>query len=922
MMITYGFPFCRIFWYAINKLNEYVTNRDVMFSDLIGALLAVSSARRIKKNEDIKSLTTKTLELLRKKLDNESSLSITMSDVARLIILLNESAISSVIDTETKRLLLERIETSIKTFSEKNELDESCVGVLTILITKLKEQGKLDALDELSTTDCNSTEVLSLLYVLMHNDTYLNRLKTNFGDKNPNTLWEATLFDNSLFPQAKVRIIESFNKHKDLETIDDFLAIISWIEGFTNFGKYNLFLEPPEFQVPKISESLDYLEDEFRDAIIVSRSQTDHEKYGCHGLIYLGKCLEPKNFGKKVLIDAVDSHKIFICGKTGSGKSYTAGVILEELAMSGLNIGAVIFDPAGTFYDINQEPTDEKHLNLLSKWGLSPISFKKITVFVPVSIYKLLSPEHKKFSKPFSISPADLDLDDWCHTFNIDPIKSPQADLLNKVIKLIRKGYTTFDGIEIPPKKKYSLDDMIYCIENSEEIQTKAYKSDTVNALRRKLEHAKSWKIFSSEGTPVTEISVGREISIIDLSFVDLDSVKALVTGLVARKIFDTRQAMYLASKLNKEVKEEIPITWIFIDEAHNFVAAEKITPATPHLIKYAKEGRKLGCSMVLITQQPSATNNQILSQIDLMISHTLSNRSDINAFKAKCPTKIPSEVDIDEALASLSTGTAIIASERHNRIFFSQIRPRLSKHAGKTSKPEIVDERFDFDTVKAEAKQTTEEIPFEEEEEEAPEITSKEISTAPEKELHTDISPKEPLKEESVPESLETSEGPEENLSAEESEYSSSEFPKIKKDELTEIVESVPPPLHVNAAPDLLADYAMRKILLKEKEQLYRNRYIAKYKTVVFGFFKEILRATLKVLKSYNFEFDRAYKLENVTVVRLTRNEEDIALIGLVPSEKTGFGMTIIFSTNKYLVIDEDSLFEEIDKELSANEE
>ncbi|MCD6485137.1 MAG: DUF87 domain-containing protein [Candidatus Odinarchaeota archaeon] len=907
-MITYGFPFCRNFWYTLNKLNEYLKTEDITISNLLTAFLITIRALNVKQDKKIETLQETISKLLREKRDIfRDSSSVTIDDVVKMIFILGEG--NKWIKDNVKEILLSNLSQVLESSSIMGLLDDSCLNLLQSLIVKLKNNEEFEPAEEPDVAvDCNHTKIAAAMYAVTGYEKYLDIIKENTAITDPLQTWESVFFLNLLFPTRKEQIIRAFNSHKNLEILDDFLAIISWISGFIEHGLYDLFLEAPEFKVPKISEPLDYLEDEFKDSIIISRSQTDHETYGCHGLIYVGKCIEPRNFGRKVLIDAVDSHRIFICGKTGSGKSYTAGVILEELAMSGLNIGAVIFDPAGTFYDINQEPTDEKHLNLLRKWGLSPISFTKVTVFVPVSIYKALTLEHKKFSKPFSISPADLDLDDWCHTFNIDPIKSPQADLLNKVIKLIRKGYTTSDGLEIPPKKKYSLDDMIYCIENAEVILSKAYKSDTINALRRKLEHAKTWKIFSSEGTPVSEISVSREISIIDLSFIDLDSVKALVTGLVARKIFDTRQAMYLASKLNKKVKETIPVTWIFIDEAHNFVAAEKVTPATPHLIKYAKEGRKLGCSMVLITQQPSATNNQILSQVDLMISHTLSNKSDITAFKARCPTKIPNEVDIDDALASLSTGTAIIASERHNRIFFSQIRPRLSKHAGKTSKPEIVNEKFDFDTVKSEERHFPEELPFTEEKEEHLEPIKPEESPEIKEEVKFEETKEfEPLAEE---------------FTVEREEYPSEEVPEVKKDEFEEIIESIPPPLHVDAAPDLLADYAIRKIVLQEKDQLYRNPYVAKYKTVVFGYFKEILRAVLKVLKQYNFSFNRTYKLENVTVVRLKRNEDDVALIGLVPSAKAGFGLAIIFSTRRHLDIDEDSLFDEIDSEMSESEE
>ncbi|MFH8120731.1 MAG: hypothetical protein QXX07_01255, partial [Candidatus Aenigmatarchaeota archaeon] len=69
---------------------------------------------------------------------------------------------------------------------------------------------------------------------------------------------------------------------------------------------------------------------------IVGRLKEDREKFGnkCSG--YLGKHIvgtgEDAHLTTKVFIDLLRCHVILISGKRGTGKSYDAGVIAEEIA--------------------------------------------------------------------------------------------------------------------------------------------------------------------------------------------------------------------------------------------------------------------------------------------------------------------------------------------------------------------------------------------------------------------------------------------------------------------------------------------------------------------------------------------------------------------------------------------------------------
>ena len=69
--------------------------------------------------------------------------------------------------------------------------------------------------------------------------------------------------------------------------------------------------------------------------IVIGRTPSDLKTYGIEGTIFLGKHLvgsgEDAHLTNPVRMDVARPHVILICGKRGSGKSYTGAVIAEEI---------------------------------------------------------------------------------------------------------------------------------------------------------------------------------------------------------------------------------------------------------------------------------------------------------------------------------------------------------------------------------------------------------------------------------------------------------------------------------------------------------------------------------------------------------------------------------------------------------------
>nr|NHJ83851.1 DUF87 domain-containing protein [Asgard group archaeon] len=344
------------------------------------------------------------------------------------------------------------------------------------------------------------------------------------------------------------------------------------------------------------------------DAIILGRGGGVIKEIGCQGTLYLGRVSEKGShdlYGKKVLIDAAYPHVIFISGHRGSGKSYTLGVIAEELAKADLGVGIILVDPIGIFWALKNENTDVNENLLLERWGLKPDFVKNIEVFAPIGIYKEYGDE--TMDSPFALKPSDLHIEDWCRTFDIDRYEV-RGTVLEKAMQIVSRH-----------KSDYSLDDLIDTLDDPAIVNT--YRTDSIQAIRSRLNAAKGWGIFSGVGTPLSRLSTPNKISVLDISNPKIgDSLRALLVGIIARKILEARihSSRSEAFETSGEEDEDsaIPITWLLIDEAHVLVPQNKKTAASDPLIEYAKQGRKPGCALVLVTQQPSAMHKDIISQI------------------------------------------------------------------------------------------------------------------------------------------------------------------------------------------------------------------------------------------------------------------------------------------------------------------
>ena len=437
-------------------------------------------------------------------------------------------------------------------------------------------------------------------------------------------------------------------------------------------------IEPDTKFAPRINTALEPQIDWAHAAVVLGRNRQAVTEFGLKGTMELGVICEHQSsgaslFGYEVLFDSNFPHIIFICGKRGSGKSYTLGVVVEELGRSNSGIGTIVIDPLGTFWAMKNKNTAKKAGAVLERYGLYPKDFDNVQVLTPTGFYEDLK---TSVDGPFSIAVSDLTADDWCLVFNLNRFKT-QGLLIGDVLDKVTNGYfakTETRSTKVPPKKKeFTIGDIIYCIKNDVNINSaqEGYAISTKRSVIARFKSAAKWGIFSIKGTPINKISIQNKITILDVSHSKLGSSRrAMIVGILARKILEARIEASRSEEVSSmglkvKPKEFIPVTWLIIDEAHLLLPSSGKTPASESLIEYAKLGRKPGCGLVFATQRPSATNEEILSQVDTIIGHNLALEDDIAALRRRIPAKLPTEFASSDFIRSIPVGICLLADQK-----------------------------------------------------------------------------------------------------------------------------------------------------------------------------------------------------------------------------------------------------------------
>lgn len=442
--------------------------------------------------------------------------------------------------------------------------------------------------------------------------------------------------------------------------------------------------------------------------------------------VFLGKIAEYRR-NKNVWIDCEGAHAIYVVGKRRSGKTYTLGVLAEGLASNNwikqgtkkqamlildtMNVLVTMPNLVGDIYN-----DDSPQVKELGRWGLNQEGFDTMLLYPRGT----LSPPEGT-TKEITIKPGDLNSEDWALLFELDTYSDPMGQLIADLYdKVVVDGYRDEKENTHNAKEDYSINDILECMDMCPDISN-GYHTDTIRGLRARFKAIQRLPIFSTTGVDLREVFSPGRISILLLR--DLEqNLRALLVGIIVKKIMQLRsisegfekqaaiqftrfqslkekgdtgaKGAYLKyEQYQQQASEGLPRGWVIIDEAHNYMPTKGVTPSSKPLKKYVNEGRNLGLSIVMATQNPSALDQSIRRNADILIVHSISMRDDISATEGMINTIVPDVFEFgrnkitsrvfEQLIRSLPLGYALLSSDSASRVFVTKIRPRLTIHGG-----------------------------------------------------------------------------------------------------------------------------------------------------------------------------------------------------------------------------------------------
>lgn len=362
----------------------------------------------------------------------------------------------------------------------------------------------------------------------------------------------------------------------------------------------------------------------------------------------------------------LDGNKLFqrhaaLLGSTGSGKSWTVASILERAAkLSSANI--IVFDLHGEY----RKMTYARHLRIPGPEDLGGTADELL--YLP---YWLLNAEEMQ---AMFIDRSEFSAHNQVMAFQDLVVKQKKATLEQLGKKDILNAFTLDSPVP------YSLEAVLEELRSMNEEMVQGARglkqgdfygqfSRLLTRIRSKLNDKRYGFLFlapnsqhvytamASSASKLMDYHIpGAQIKIIDFSEVPADILPVIV-GLVARIIY---QIQFWTDRDKRR-----PMAFI-CDEAHLYLPKkENKNPNEERAIeafeKIAKEGRKYGVALMIVSQRPSDVSPTVLSQCNNVIALRLTNADDQNTVRKLMPESLESLLEV---LPIMDIGEALVVGD------------------------------------------------------------------------------------------------------------------------------------------------------------------------------------------------------------------------------------------------------------------
>jgi DNA helicase HerA-like ATPase len=356
---------------------------------------------------------------------------------------------------------------------------------------------------------------------------------------------------------------------------------------------------------------------------------------------YIG-LLKGHNLKVYLNVDSLVQKHICVLAKTGGGKSYACGVLVEELLKK--KIPMVIIDTHGEYHSLTKPNKSRKDQKNMERFGVKQRDYSsRMTEFSPLM--------GRGSTKHLTLSGLNLEAREITDLLSAK-LSGPQIGVLYQAIKEVKEY-----------KQVYDLRDIIDAVNRS--------KSNARWNVIASLESLDSIGVFSEQGTSTGELVRNGKCSTINMKGVPPD-VQEVVVARLTKELFDARKA------------GKIPPFLFVVEEAHNYCPERGFRSAVSSNIlrTIASEGRKFGMGLCIISQRPAKVDKNIISQCNTNIILKVTNPNDLKAIIQSVEGLTNQTY---REIQRLPIGVALISGASLQIPIMAEIRTRETSHGGKS---------------------------------------------------------------------------------------------------------------------------------------------------------------------------------------------------------------------------------------------
>ena len=327
-----------------------------------------------------------------------------------------------------------------------------------------------------------------------------------------------------------------------------------------------------------------------------------------------------------------------VLAKTGSGKSYTAAVILEELLER--KVALLIIDPHGEYASMKEA----NNVGDFSRYKVKPRGFD-VTIYTPGEM--AMNP---RADRPFRFNGVSLSAREVSRMIPHESASSGQLGLLYEAIAALRAETDA-----------YTLEDIIEQVVRS--------NSKSKWNLVGQLESLVDLGLFSGAETPAEELLRPGRAAVIDMTGI-LPELQSMIVSRLLTEIFEARKRRLISPGM------------VVVEEAHNYIPERGTgSAASTNIVRtIAAEGRKFGLGLMVISQRPARVDKNVISQCNTQIIMRVTNPNDLKALSKGLEGMT---TELEEEIKRLPPGVAMLVSNEIERPITVNVRPRKSRHGG-----------------------------------------------------------------------------------------------------------------------------------------------------------------------------------------------------------------------------------------------